>query len=79
MVKPAVLSLALQQHPANTLMAITGGVLYRDSGDTQSLEIGKTIEKDGLEASIIALTGLAKTHPLVRYVAASYRTVALAA
>jgi mannitol-1-phosphate 5-dehydrogenase len=79
LVRPAVHLLAMQQHPAHTLSAIVGGLLYRESGDTQSLEIGQKIAQDGIEESFVALTGLAQHHPLTRYIGASYRTMELAA
>lgn len=73
LLRPAVLAMEHGDTPANINMAIVGGFRFDSPDDPQALEVHRNIELYGLDTAIVAVTGLHKSHPLVRQTAAGYR------
>jgi hypothetical protein len=59
--------------PANINMAIVGGFRFDSPDDPQALEVRRNITAHGVDAAVMAVTGLQKSHPLVRQTVAGYR------
>lgn len=79
LLRPALLALEDGDTPANINMAIVGGMRFNNPDDPQAVELHNEILTNGIDSAIIAVTGLQRTHPLVRQTAASYRLTDLAA
>ena len=77
LIGPAVLALAAGETPANINMAIVGGFRFDSPNDKQAVDVHREIDKYGVDAAIVSVTGLAATHPIVRQVVAGYRTAEL--
>ncbi len=77
LLRPALLSLADGDVPANISMAIVGGFRFDSPDDSQAVEIQHTIHEHGIHAAVISATGLHRTHPLVRQTVAGYQLAEL--
>lgn len=73
LLRPAALAVDDGDTPANIGMAIVGGFRFDSPDDPQALEVHRNITLHGIDAAIISVTGLEKSHPLVRQTAAGYR------
>jgi mannitol-1-phosphate 5-dehydrogenase len=73
LIRPALLAIEGGDIPANLGMAIVGGFRFDNPNDTQSREIAHGIETEGIDAAVVAVTGLHASHPLVRTTVAGYR------
>jgi len=73
LLRPALLALEDGEQPANLMTAIVGGFRFRNPDDPQAVEIAHKIEVDGIDATVVAVTGLHKAHAIVRQTSAGYR------
>ncbi|MFO0920113.1 MAG: mannitol-1-phosphate 5-dehydrogenase [Candidatus Saccharimonadales bacterium] len=73
LLRPAILAIGDGDTPANLNMAMVGGFRFDSPDDPQALEVHRNIAAHGVDAAIVAVTGLQKSHPLVRQTAAGYR------
>lgn len=73
LLKPAILALEENQVPANINMAIIGGFRFDSPEDPQAVEMRHEIESVGIDAAVVAVTGLQPDHPIVRQTAAGFR------
>ena len=73
LLRPAVLAIEYGDTPANINMAIVGGFRFDSPDDPQALEVRRNIALHGVDAAIVAVTGLQKSHPIVRQTIAGYR------
>lgn len=72
LLRPALMAMQDGDTPANIHMAIVGGLRFDSPDDPQAVELRRDIEKVGVDATVVALTGLKKTHPLVQQAVAGY-------
>lgn len=79
LLRPALLATKAGDVPANINMAIVGGLRFNNPEDPQAVELRNDIASFGIEAAIISISGLQKSHPLVRQAAAGYQFSELAA
>lgn len=79
LLRPALLAIKAGKPPANINMAIVGGLRFNNPEDSQAVELRSDIDTLGIEATVVAITGLQKNHPIVRQAAASYHFSELAA
>jgi mannitol-1-phosphate 5-dehydrogenase len=79
LLRPALLAMEDGETPANIGMAIVGGFRFDSPEDPQAVALHHDIEKSGVDAAVVAVTGLQVTHPLVRQTAATYRLAELVA
>lgn len=74
---PALQALDDGDTPANLTMAMVAGFRFDNPADEQAAALHHEIGRYGIDAAVVATTGLSKAHPLVRHTAAAYRTVEL--
>lgn len=79
LLRPAVLAVEAGETPANITMAIVGGFRFDNPDDPQAMELRYEIERNGIDAAIIAVTGLQQAHPIVKQTVAAYRLTDLVA
>lgn len=79
LLRPAVLAIEDGQTPANINMAIIGGFRFDSPDDPQAVAVHHEIEQVGLDAAVVAITGLQRTHPLVQQTVAGYHLAELVA
>lgn len=73
LLRPAILALRENHVPANINMAIIGGFRFDNPEDPQAMEVRREIESVGIDAAVVAVTGLQANHPIVRQTAAGFR------
>lgn len=78
LLRPAVLAVTDGETPAHINMAIVGGFRFNSPEDPQALEVHRDITTLGIDAAVVAVTGLGKSHPIVRQTIAGYRLMDLA-
>lgn len=77
LLRPALMAINDGETPASINMAIVGGFRFDSPDDPQALEVRRDIANSGLDAAIIAVTGLQKSHPLVCQTVAGYHLAEL--
>lgn len=77
LLRPAVMAIKDGEVPANINMAIVGGFRFKNPEDPQSTELHSDISTKGLDATVVAVTGLEKSHPIVRQTVAGYHLTEL--
>ncbi len=77
LLRPAILAIEDGDTPANLSMAIVGGFRFNNPEDPQAVEVHHDIERLGIDAAVMAVTGLQQAHSLVRQTAAGYRLTEL--
>lgn len=73
LLRPAIMATDDGQNAANIQMAIVGGFRFNNPDDPQAREVHYEIEKVGIDAAVVAVTGLKISHPIVRQTVAGYR------
>lgn len=79
LLRPAILAIESGDTPANINMAIVGGFRFDSHEDPQAIELRQDIDKFGIDAAMVAITGLNKKHPLVQQTVAGYHLAELVA
>ena len=77
LLRPAILAIEDGGTPANINMAIVGGFRFDSPDDPQAIEVNRDIDKYGLDAAIVGITGLNRKHPLVKQTIAGYNLTEL--
>jgi len=77
LLRPAIMATIDGQTTANINAAIIGGFRFNNPADPQAAAVHHEIETTGLDAAIVAITGLQKTHPIVRHTVAGYQLTEL--
>lgn len=72
LLRPAIIALNDGEAAASINMAIVGGFRFNNPNDPQAVEVRQQIERSGVNAAIVAVTGLQAAHPIVRQTAAAY-------
>jgi mannitol-1-phosphate 5-dehydrogenase len=73
LLRPAMLAIDDGETPANIGAAIIGGFRFDSPEDPQAVEVRHAIESSGIDAAVVAVTGLQRSHPLVKQTVAGYR------
>jgi mannitol-1-phosphate 5-dehydrogenase len=73
LLRPALLAIDDGETTSNINMAIVGGFRFNNPDDPQAVEVHYEIERIGVDAAVVAITGLGKTHPIVQQTVAGYR------
>ncbi len=77
LLRPAILANDDGQTTDNINMAIIGGFRFNNPADPQAVAVHHEIDTAGLDAAVVAITGLQKTHPIVRHTVAGYQLTEL--
>ena len=77
LLRPAILANDDGQTTANINMAIIGGFRFDNPADSQAVAVHHEIDTAGLDAAVVAITGLQKTHPIVKHTVAGYQLTEL--
>lgn len=72
LLRPAIMAINDGDLAANINMAIVGGFRFNSPEDPQALEVHHEIAKSGIDAAVVAVTGLQRSHPIVRQTVAGY-------
>lgn len=77
LLRPALLAMEGGETPANLNAAIIGGFRFNNPEDPQAVAVHEKIEKFGIDAAVVAVTGLHASHPVVRQTVVGYRLAEL--
>ena len=79
LLRPALMAIEDGETPASINMAIIGAFRFDNPEDAQAVEVRRGMNELGVDATVMAVTGLGRAHPLVRHTVAGYHFAELMA